>query len=77
MLRSKYRLLFLSLLILLVPASMFGQDMTVISREDQVRFFAPTSSGQTGLFETVTADTLRQGDMVMSSTARTSRDTPK
>ncbi|HVG24483.1 MAG TPA: OmpA family protein, partial [Thermoanaerobaculia bacterium] len=28
---------------------------------DQLRFFAPTHSGQTGLFETVTADTLRRG----------------
>lgn len=32
-----------------------------ISRDDQLRFFAPTHSGQTGLFETVTADTLRRG----------------
>ncbi|HEX8251634.1 MAG TPA: OmpA family protein [Thermoanaerobaculia bacterium] len=32
-----------------------------ITREEQLRFFAPTHSGQTGLFETVTADTLRQG----------------
>src|SRR5687768_547930 len=30
--------------------------------DDQLRMFAPTSSGQTGLFETVTADTLRRGD---------------
>jgi outer membrane protein OmpA-like peptidoglycan-associated protein len=62
LLRSKYRLLFLSLLILLVPGSLLAQDMTVISREDQIRFFAPTASGQTGLFETVAADTLRQGE---------------
>ena len=33
-----------------------------ISRDDQLRFFAPTHSGQTGLFETVTADTLRRGN---------------
>lgn len=39
-----------------------AQDLTVISREDQMHFFAPTSSGMTGLFETVAADTLRQGE---------------
>lgn len=61
MLRSKFRLLFPLLCFLAVP--IFAQDaMTVdISRDDQLRFFAPTSSGQTGLFETVTADTLRRG----------------
>lgn len=42
--------------------ALFAQDAAVeISRDDQLRFFAPTHSGQTGLFETVTADTLRQG----------------
>lgn len=42
--------------------AVFAQDATVeITRDDQLRFFAPTHSGQTGLFETVTADTLRQG----------------
>lgn len=59
MLRGKHRLL-LTLLCFLVAASAFAQDV-VITREDQIRFFAPTSSGQTGLFETVTANTLRQG----------------
>lgn len=39
--------------------SLYGQDIT---REDQIRFFAPTASGQTGLFNTVTADTLRRGE---------------
>jgi outer membrane protein OmpA-like peptidoglycan-associated protein len=40
-----------------------AQDATVdITRDDQLRMFAPTASGQTGLFETVTADTLRRGD---------------
>jgi outer membrane protein OmpA-like peptidoglycan-associated protein len=33
-----------------------------ITHEDQLRLFAPTSSGQTGLFETVTADMLRRGE---------------
>ena len=62
MLRGKHRLLFLLLLILTVPV-LQAQDMTgSITRDDQLRFFAPTHSGQTGLFETVTADTLRRGD---------------
>jgi outer membrane protein OmpA-like peptidoglycan-associated protein len=60
LLRSKYRLFPLLCLLLAVP--ILAQDATVeITREDQLRFFAPTSSGQTGLFETVTADTLKQG----------------
>ncbi|HEX6160336.1 MAG TPA: OmpA family protein [Thermoanaerobaculia bacterium] len=32
-----------------------------ITRDDQIRFFAPTSSGSLGLFETVSADTLPAG----------------
>jgi outer membrane protein OmpA-like peptidoglycan-associated protein len=62
-LRSKHRWLF-SLLCILVVTSFQAQaqDATTILREDQIRFFAPTSSGQTGLFETVVADTLRQGE---------------
>ncbi|HET7435478.1 MAG TPA: OmpA family protein [Thermoanaerobaculia bacterium] len=38
--------------------------MTVVepTRDDRLRMFAPSASGQTGLFETVTADTLRRGD---------------
>lgn len=35
---------------------------TMILRSDQIRFFAPTSSGQSGLFETLSADTLRRGE---------------
>jgi len=61
----KHRLLFpLLILMILVPSSLLAQDYTAteITREDQIRFFAPTSSGLTGLFETVTADTLRRGD---------------
>lgn len=42
---------------------LYAQDATVdITRDDQMRFFAPTSSGQTGLFETVAADMLRRGE---------------
>ena len=64
MLRSKHRLLFpLLCFLLLGSVSLFAQDAAVeISRDDQLRFFAPTHSGQTGLFETVTADTLRRGN---------------
>ena len=64
MLRYQHRLLFPLLCFLIVaPVSLFAQDYDTmtIAREDQLRFFAPTHSGQTGLFETVTADTLRQG----------------
>lgn len=58
--RTQHRLLFPLLCLLLLSASLVqAQEIT---REDQLRFFAPTHSGQTGLFETVTADTLRQGD---------------
>lgn len=57
--RTQHRLLFPLLCFLLLSAS-FVQAQE-ITREDQLRFFAPTHSGQTGLFETVTADTLRQG----------------
>jgi len=57
--RTRHRLLFPLLCLLLLSAS-FVQAQE-ITREDQLRFFAPTHSGQTGLFETVTADTLRQG----------------
>ena len=60
---SKHRLLFLLCFLIVGTTSLIAQDATVdISRDDRIRFFAPTSSGQTGLFETVTADTLRQGN---------------
>ena len=62
--RSKHRLLFpLLCFLLLGTTTLVAQDATVeIMRDDQIRFFAPTHSGQTGLFETVTADTLRRGN---------------
>ena len=56
--RSSRFLMFLLLsLLIVVPAFPQGATMT-ISREDQLRLAHPTASGQTGLFETVTADTL-------------------
>jgi outer membrane protein OmpA-like peptidoglycan-associated protein len=52
------------ILLIAVPSFLQAQDATMgeITREDQIRFFTPTVSGQTGLFETVAADTLRQGE---------------
>lgn len=51
-----------SLLCFLMVGSAVAQEATTdLTREEQLRIFAPTSKGQTGLFETVTADTLRQG----------------
>jgi len=60
----KHRLMF-PLLCFLVAGAAFAQDaaMTVApTRDDQLRMFAPTVSGPTGLFETVAADTLHRGD---------------
>jgi len=47
----------------LIVTSAFAQGvtMTTMTREEQLMQVAPSSSGQTGLFETVTADTLPQG----------------
>ena len=59
--RLKHRLLFSLLCILIVVPGALAQD-AMPTTEDQLRMFAPTSSGQTGLFETVTADTLRRGE---------------
>jgi hypothetical protein len=61
--RLKHRLLF-SLLCLVIAVNAFAQDAgTTMSftREDRLRWFAPTVSGQLGLFTTQSADTLRQG----------------
>ena len=60
--RLKHRLLFSLLCILISAGSVLAQDAMLPTSEDQLRMFAPTWSGQTGLFETVTADTLRRGD---------------
>jgi outer membrane protein OmpA-like peptidoglycan-associated protein len=56
--------LFLSLCLLIVaPGVLLAQSsMTTMTRDDQLALIAPSVSGQTGLFETVTADTLRRGD---------------
>lgn len=64
MLGLKRRFLVPLLCFLIVPA-LFAQGMTAtsdMSREDQAALVAPTASGQTGLFNVVTADTLHRGD---------------
>jgi outer membrane protein OmpA-like peptidoglycan-associated protein len=57
--------MFVTLLCILVAGSALGQGMTAttLSREEQLMQIAPSASGQTGLFETVTADTLGQGEL--------------
>ena len=64
MLRLNHRLLF-TLLCFLVAGSALAQGVTAttLTREEQLMQVAPSASGQTGLFETVTADTLRQGEL--------------
>jgi outer membrane protein OmpA-like peptidoglycan-associated protein len=61
LLRNQHRLLFSLLCILVLGATSLHAQAVTYTRDDQLRFFAPTHSGQTGLFETVTADTLRRG----------------
>ncbi|HVT02222.1 MAG TPA: OmpA family protein [Thermoanaerobaculia bacterium] len=56
MLKKIYRSL--PLLLLLLPAA----NAQTITREDQVNLYAPTVSGETGLFTTIVGDTLRRGD---------------
>ena len=51
-LRLKHRLLFSLLCILIAGMSVHAQD-AMPTTDDQLRMFAPTASGQTGLFETV------------------------
>src|SRR5437764_6099062 len=67
LLRLRHRLLFpIVLLCLAVPAAFAQTGMTMSSdmtHDDQLHLVAPSTSGQTGLFETVTADTLHHGDM--------------
>src|SRR5437870_3426767 len=61
----RHRLLIPILCILIVPP-LFAQGMTggtaSMTRDDQMSLVAPTSSGETGLFTVITANTLRRGD---------------
>ncbi|HEU5162920.1 MAG TPA: OmpA family protein [Thermoanaerobaculia bacterium] len=52
----------LMLALLIVPAA----SAQMISYADQVRLVAPSTSGEIGLFTTITGDTLRQGDWSFS-----------
>lgn len=64
MLRLKYRLLISLCFLFVAPGVLWAQSgTTTMSRDEQLGLLAPSASGQTGLFETVTADTLRQGDL--------------
>ena len=64
MLRLRVRLLLPLLCFLIAVPAVFAQTgMTMMTRDDQLAAVAPASSGQTGLFETVTADTLHRGDI--------------
>ncbi len=63
--RLKSWLLSLLCFLIVAPVALLAQTgMTAtMSRDEQLGLLAPAASGQTGLFETVTADTLRQGDL--------------
>ena len=64
MLRLRVRVLLPLLCFLIAVPAVFAQTgMTMMTRDDQLAAVAPASSGQTGLFETVTADTLHRGDI--------------
>jgi len=48
---------------LVVTSAALAQDSTTMTREDQINLAAPTWGGLTGLFTTVTGDTLHRGDL--------------
>jgi outer membrane protein OmpA-like peptidoglycan-associated protein len=58
--------LFLTFLTLVIAIPALAQTGMTMTREDQLLQVAPSSSGQTGLFETVTGDLLRGGDLSFS-----------
>ncbi len=65
--RLRFRSLIPLLSFLIVPSLLAQTDTTTsslasISVSDQAALVAPTSSGETGLFTVITADTLRRGD---------------
>jgi outer membrane protein OmpA-like peptidoglycan-associated protein len=59
----RHRLLISILCVLIVPP-LFAQTggTASMTRDDQMSLVAPTSSGETGLFTVITANTLRRGD---------------
>ena len=60
------------LCVILVPP-LLAQGIGSMTREDQIALAAPTWTGETGLFTTVTANTLRQGDFSFSVYAQNYR----
>lgn len=62
MLRLKHRLIFPLFCFLVAVPSLFAQGMAM-TREDQISLVAPSASGGTGLFNTVTADSLKRRDV--------------
>ncbi len=63
LLRLRHRLLVPLLCLLIATPTLLAQGYGTMTRDDQLRLLAPSSSGQTGLFELVTADTLRARDI--------------
>lgn len=65
MLRPKRWLLVVFCFLIVAPGTLLAQAgmTTTITRDEQLGLLAPSVSGQTGLWETVTADTLRRGDL--------------
>ena len=64
MLRLKSWLLLSLCFLIVAPVVQAQMGMTTtMTRDQQLGLFAPSASGQTGLFETVTADTLHRGDL--------------
>ena len=66
--RLSHRLMFLVFILAVTPlfAQTSGMSMSTMTRADQAAIAAPTWSGETGLFTTVTANTLHQGDLSFS-----------
>jgi outer membrane protein OmpA-like peptidoglycan-associated protein len=71
MLRLGHRLMFVLCFLLATP--LLAQTGTTMTREDQIGIAAPTWTGETGLFNTVTANTLRRGDFSFSIYAQNFR----
>ena len=66
MLRLSHRLMFLVCLLLVPPLFAQGTSFMTMTRADQAAIAAPAWSGETGLFTTVTGNTLHQGDLSFS-----------
>jgi outer membrane protein OmpA-like peptidoglycan-associated protein len=61
------------ILCLIVVPPLLAQTSASMTREDQIAIAAPTWTGETGLFSTVTANTLHQGDLSFSVFAQNYR----